>query len=200
MTKVAKKKNRKLRRQIRKTIGALLMVSAIVVAAIPVTGVNADESGNGIAAQAVSYPDETRIKVVNYTDANMSSYDQVNGADATVSWQSKVPFVDQSASIYTTGTSGNVNFQFAFVRPAGEADQVAVILGATINNLPNNSLIIPETVDAYKKYTANTTSTGYCAVNRSDEFLYYKTRTKTIMVNHYLNLRKILEIRLSEHR
>lgn len=178
MTKVAKKKNRKLRRQIRKTIGALLMVSAIVVAAIPVTGVNADESGNGIAAQAVSYPDETRIKVVNYTDANMSSYDQVNGADAPVSWQSKVPFVDQSASIYTTGTSGNVNFQFAFVRPAGEADQVAVILGATINNLPNNSLIIPETVDAYKKYTANTTSTGYCAVNRSDEFLYYKTRTQ----------------------
>ena len=178
MTKVAKKKNRKLRRQIRKTIGALLMVSAIVVAAIPVTGVNADESGNGIAAQAVSYPDETRIKTVNYTDANMSSYDQVNGADAPVSWQSKVPFVDQSASIYTTGTSGNVNFQFAFVRPAGEADQVAVILGATINNLPNNSLIIPETVDAYKKYTANTTSTGYCAVNRSDEFLYYKTRTQ----------------------
>ena len=42
MTKVAKKKNRKLRRQIRKTIGALLMVSAIVVAAIPVTGVNAE--------------------------------------------------------------------------------------------------------------------------------------------------------------
>lgn len=178
MTKVAKKKNRKLRRQIRKTIGALLMVSAIVVAAIPVTGVNADESGNGIAAQAVSYPDQTRIKVVNYTDANMSSYDQINGADAPVSWQSKVPFVDQSASIYTTGTSGNVNFQFAFVRPAGEADQVAVILGATINNLPNNSLTIPETVDAYKKYTANTTSTGYCAVNRSDEFLYYKTRTQ----------------------
>lgn len=181
MTKLTKKKNRKIRRQIRKTIGALLMVSAIVVAAIPVTGVSAD--GSGVAVRAVTYPDQTRIKVVNYTDANMNNYEQINGQTAPVSWQSKVPYVEDDASIYTTGTSGNVNFQFAFVRPAGEADQVAVILGATINNLPDNSLTIPETVDAYKKYTANTTSTGYCAVNRSDEFLYYKTQTQKKDVN-----------------
>lgn len=182
MTKVAKKKNRKLRRQIRKTIGALLMVSAIVVAAIPVTGVNADESGNGIAAQAVSYPDETLIKVVNYTDKTMTSYEYLKGTQSAPSdWQSKVPYVDPSVPIYTTGTSGNVNFQFAFVTPSSTAgDQVAVILGATINNLPNNSLTIPEQVDAYKKYTANTTSTGYCAVNRSDKFLYYKTESQKL--------------------
>ena len=53
MTKVAKKKNRKLRRQIRKTIGALLMVSAIVVAAIPVTGVNAEPNFNSKPAKKV---------------------------------------------------------------------------------------------------------------------------------------------------
>lgn len=43
MTKVkAKKKNLKLRRQIRKTVGALFMVSAIVIAAIPVQGLSAE--------------------------------------------------------------------------------------------------------------------------------------------------------------
>ena len=42
MAKVTKKKNRRLKRQIRKTIGALFMVSAIVVAAIPTPGVNAE--------------------------------------------------------------------------------------------------------------------------------------------------------------
>ena len=42
MAKTTKKKNRKLRRQIRKTIGALLMISAITVAAIPVQDVSAN--------------------------------------------------------------------------------------------------------------------------------------------------------------
>ena len=43
MTKVTKKKNRKLRRQIRKTVGALFMISAIVVAAVPVPDVRYGE-------------------------------------------------------------------------------------------------------------------------------------------------------------
>ncbi len=38
----AKKKNRKLKRQIRKTVGALLMVSAIAVAAVPVPDISAN--------------------------------------------------------------------------------------------------------------------------------------------------------------
>jgi len=160
------------------------MVSAIVVAAIPVTGVSADESDNDIAVQAVSYEDKTLIKVVNYTDASMTKYEPITTATqqpAPSDWQSKVPFVDPNVPIYTTGTSGNVNFQFAFVTPSSTAgDQVAVILGATINNLPNNSLTIPEQVDAYRKYTANTTSTGYCAVNRSDQFLYYMTESQKL--------------------
>ena len=40
--KTTKKKNLKLRRQIRKTVGALFMVSAIVVAAIPVPDIEAE--------------------------------------------------------------------------------------------------------------------------------------------------------------
>ena len=42
MAKSTKKKNRKLRKQIRKTVGALFMASAIVVAAVPVQDVEAE--------------------------------------------------------------------------------------------------------------------------------------------------------------
>lgn len=187
MTKAIKKKNRRLRKQIRKTVGALLMVSAIVVAAIPVTDVSADP-GTATTSGTTSYPDQTRIRVVNYTDKTMTKYENIDKSvpssgdtNAAAEWKSTVPYVDDTTPIYTTGTSGNVNFQFAFVTPSATAgDQVAVILGATINNIPNGNLTIPETVDAYKKYTANTTSTGYCAVNRNDKFLYYKTETQKL--------------------
>ncbi len=41
--KVTKKKNRRLRRQIRKTVGCLLMASAVFVAALPVPEISAKE-------------------------------------------------------------------------------------------------------------------------------------------------------------
>ena len=44
MAKEMKKKNRKLKRQVRKTIGGLFMASAIVVAALPVQDVAANPS------------------------------------------------------------------------------------------------------------------------------------------------------------
>lgn len=191
MTKVTKKKNRRLRKQIRKTVGALLMVSAIVVAAIPVTDVSAGE-GSTDPATVTTYDDTKMVKVVNYENSDMSSYENYTAAaiaSVPSDWQSTVPYVKGDAPIYTTGTSGNVNFQFAFVNPSETAsDQVAVILGATINNIPNGNLTIPETVDAYKKYTANTTSTGYCAVNRKGDFLYYKTEAQKQDPNSRLGL------------
>lgn len=165
---VTKKKNRKLRKQIRKTVGALLMVSAITVAAIPVPDVRA----------TLAAAPKGKVQVLNYTDATMETYDTLvndTGCNLTAiesAFQSKVPYVKSDATIYTTGDG---TFQFAFIKPsATAADEVAVILGANITSLPSNGLVIPETVDAYKKYTANTTSTGYCAVSRNDKYLYYK--------------------------
>lgn len=176
---ITKKKNRKLRRQIRKTVGALFMASAIVVGAIPVQDVSADPSTSS-----------GKVQVLNYTDKNMSSYNaMVNDTGCTLSstilsaCESKVPYVDESATIYTTGDG---MFQFAFIKPsATAADEVAVILGANVTNLPGNSLTIPETVDAYKKYTANTTSSGYCAVSRSDKYLYYKKSVHKTNASNY---------------
>ena len=166
--KVTKTKNIRLRRQIRKTIGALFMASAVTVAALPVQDVRAVDPTTAAGH---------KVQVLNYSDSNMKSYEALkNDTGANLSsvesvLRSAVPFVDTSATIYTTGDG---MFQFAFVKPsATAADEVAVILGANVTSLPGNSLTIPKTVDAYKKYTANTTSTGYCAVSRKGEYLYY---------------------------
>ncbi len=166
MTKVTKKKNRKLRRQIRKTVGALFMISAIVVAAVPVPDVSAN----------ITDP-VTRVAVANYENADMDSWEKVGGRNAATEWRSAVPFVAKDAKIYTdvTGT-----YQFAFVQPdPGNPNRVAVILGANIGNLKDEEgegiLRIPDTVDAYRKYISNTSgSTGYVAVSRNNKFLYWR--------------------------
>lgn len=50
MTKAVKKRNRRLKRTMRKTLGALFMASAIVVAAIPVENLRADTIGTTVEA------------------------------------------------------------------------------------------------------------------------------------------------------
>ncbi|MBQ8596529.1 MAG: leucine-rich repeat protein [Lachnospiraceae bacterium] len=166
--KVTKKTNRKLKRQVRKTMGALLMMTSIAVAAVPVPEVSASID-----------VEPKRVAVVNYTDSTMTSYETVDGREAPATWNSTVPYVDEDATIYTTGDG---MFQFAYIRPSStDGDEVAVVLGANVTNLPNGNLDIPDTVDAYKKYTANTTSTGYVAVSRNNKFLYYiKKEHKTV--------------------
>lgn len=172
MTKAVKKKNRKLKRQARKTIGALLMATSIAVAAVPVPDVSAEDPAPDVI-----------VSVVNYTDANMNKYENVRtGVAAPDTWKSKVPLVDTNATIYTTGSGEETGatFQFAYVRGGfgSTGNEVAVILGADVNNLEGGNLTIPETVNAYKKYTANTSSSGYCAVNRKGQYLYYKVRVQ----------------------
>lgn len=162
MAKATKKKNRKLRRQVRKTVGALLMTSAIVVAAVPVTDVTAYGETDYVE----------KVKVVNYTDSKMKAYETINGSAAPATWQSKVPYVDKNATIYTDETG---TFQFAFI-PASDSvvDDVAVIMGVDSDKIQDGKLEIFDYVDAYKKYLSTSTATGYCAVNRSDKYLYYQ--------------------------
>lgn len=153
------KKKRRLKRQIRKTVGALLMISAITVAAVPVTDVEAVD------------PTE-KVKVVNYTSADMDEYEEINDVAASSLWQSQVPYVKTGTTIYTDETG---TFQFVFMPASNESiNDVAVIMGVTPSNIQNGNLTIPDYVDAYKKYVANSTGTGYCAVNRRDKYLYYQ--------------------------
>lgn len=174
MTKAAKKKNRKLKRQVRKTIGALLMATAITVAAVPVQDVS--------AVDPTSAP--VRVKVVNYKDAGMNDWEDVRtGVSAPDPWKSYVPLVAKDTMIYTTGSGEETGatFQFAYVKGGrgSTGDEIAVILGADVTNLSGGDLEIPPTVNAYRKYTANTSSSGYCAVNRLGDFLYYQTQVQS---------------------
>ena len=50
MTKGKKKTNRRLKRTVRKTLGTLFLISAIVVAAIPTEGLRAEEDAVAQAA------------------------------------------------------------------------------------------------------------------------------------------------------
>lgn len=146
-----KRINRKIRKQIRKTLGALFLISAVVVAAIPVE--------NAAAASTV--------------EASSLTWDDEIGAD------SNIPLVSvDEKQIYTTGDG---MFQFAYVRAkATDTDKIAVVLGYNGTNLPNNTLTVPNTVNAYMKYTENLgTNAGYVAVGRDGDALYYKVETKT---------------------
>ena len=165
MTKVAKKKNRRLRRQVRKTIGALLMVSAIVVAAIPVTDVSANPTVT-----------ENKNKVIVSSEEPTT-----NNESGTSEYKSTIPFAQKRSDtkeriVYT---SGDGTFQFVYMRPVeSDPNKVAVLLGYNAGVLMESSLTIPEQLEAYKKYTDNVTSEGYCLVSKMDEFLYYETKVQ----------------------
>ena len=51
MTKSTKKTNRRLKKTVRKTLGTLFLISAIVVAAIPTEGLRAEEDAVAQAAE-----------------------------------------------------------------------------------------------------------------------------------------------------
>lgn len=91
-----------------------------------------------------------------------------------------VPTIKSTDKIYTTGDG---LFQFAYITKESGANKVAVICGYDFErSLSGGNLEIPETVDAYLKYTdTQGTEGGYVAVSMSNEPLYYPTY-KTIQV------------------
>lgn len=167
MTKVAKKKARRLGRTIRKTLGTLFLISALVVAAIPVDYLQAEGEGDPDAAGTAD-----GIMTRERTDKKITL--GLN-SDTTAEYRSNIPDIAKGAKIYSTGDG---KFQFAYVKSTGGGDtMVAVILGYDKDGpLEGGQLVIPDKVDAYKRFFANTSSTdySYVAVNKADEFLYYE--------------------------
>ncbi|MCM1134012.1 MAG: leucine-rich repeat protein [Clostridium sp.] len=169
MTKsVTKKKNRRLKKQIRKTVGALLMVSAIAVAAIPVPDVRADDE----MALADTKPLEAKAWV---WDADMTSEaagtGKPNNPAAIADYcETTVPTVADTETIYT---SGDGKIQFAYVSPVGGGNKVAVILNYVADNLPNGTLTIQNTLEAFRKYRPTSTDGYYCLVTKNNEFMFY---------------------------
>lgn len=166
-----KKKNRKLRRQVRRTVGALLMASAITVAAIPVQEVGAQPLLSDADAKE-------KVKVSIESKVGSADHTTPGNEDPTNGYANTVPFAqDRSdASEKVVYTSGDGTFQFVYIRPTtNDVNKVAMILGYNSGVLMESSLTIPDTLLAYRKYTDNTTREGFCLVSRNGEFLHYET-------------------------
>lgn len=161
-----KKTGRKLKRSVRKTMGALFLASAIVVAAIPTDGLRAAETNSGVMPLAES------------------NYESSNPALKWTQNNSKIPLVNEDEKNIYTDADGI--FNFAWVNESEtSANRVAVILGYTGKTLDNNELVIDGTVDAYAKYQSNDSSNGgYVAVSQSREPLYYMSVERKVDKTH----------------
>ena len=179
MTKGTKKTNRRLKKTVRKTLGTLFLISAIVVAAIPTEGLRAEE--DAVAQAAHSHVDThtgAEYKVSIRRNAAEKQSDLLAGSGIPT-MNTLIPELPADTTIYTTGTSNTdgSNYQFAYIQDGN--DWSAIILGYNKNNtLPNNALTIPNTVDAYIQPTGNLGSgNGYVAANRLGKPLYYEATT-----------------------
>lgn len=134
-----RKLSTRMKKAIRRTLGGILLTTALVVAFIPEKETEA----------AGSTPTVT-----------------VSASD------SSIPIIDDDDTIYTTGDG---MFQFAYVEKGSGGDKVAVIVGYDYErSLDQGVLTIPNTVDAYVKYThAQGTAGGYVAVGKSGNILFY---------------------------
>lgn len=166
-----KKKHRRLKKSVRKTLGALFLISALVVAAIPVDGLQAATTADG-------YEDTTSVSIsepVFYPSTN--TY--------------KIPKVVDTATIYSYPLEGKgITFRFAYVTVNGtegnrDEPRYAIILGyEQTGNLDGGILEIPETMEAYKKYSMQGSNTGNVAVNLDNEFLYYMRTENKLDANN----------------
>ncbi len=183
MTKGKKKTNRRLKKTVRKTLGTLFLISAIVVAAIPTEGLRAETD---IATQAADHTHNSthtsgsaKYKVSIRRNAAEKQSDLLSGSNIPT-MDNLIPEVAEGTTIYTTGTNetDGSNYQFAYIQNGG--DWSAILLGYNKDNtLPNNTLTIPNTVNAYIQPTGNLgTGNGYVAANRLGDPLYYEATTE----------------------
>ncbi len=187
MTKGTRKTNRRLKKTVRKTLGTLFLISAIVVAAIPTEGLHAaDDVATQGAEHTLSDHNATHrpdsgsytYKVSLAKDSTEKS-NLVSPTSSVPTMADLIPEIKDSDNIYTTGTNADgSNYQFAYVLYKNVWS--AVILGYNKeNNLPNNTLTIPDTVSAYIQPTRNLgTVNGYVAASQTGEPLYYEAFTE----------------------
>ena len=186
MTKGTRKTNRRLKKTVRKTLGTLFLISAIVVAAIPTEGLQAE---GDTATQAAAHTHATThtpnsgsyIYKVSLAKDSTEKGKKVSPTSTVPTMADLIPEIKDTDNIYTTGTNADgSNYQFAYVLYKNVWS--AVILGYnTENNLPDNTLTIPDTVSAYIQPTRNLgTVNGYVAASQTGEPLYYEAFTEHI--------------------
>lgn len=162
MSKAVKKKSRRMWRTVRKTLGTLFLVSALVIAAIPVDYLAAsDGSANPTSRSGVR--DSANKSLVSEADDPALRND--------------IPKGDENSIVYTTEDK-KLNFIYI---PQNKSDPnstyVSVIVGYDKGFVQGNTLDIPNTIDAYRQYTTNSgQSAGFAAVGKKGNFLFYRQR------------------------
>ncbi len=147
------KKSRRLKRRVRKTLGALFLVSAIAVAAIPVDSLQASTGSSGLEV-TLSQKDSA----IPFIESTETMY-------------------------YYADETGTYQFAYVYPDKNQDSNKVAVILGYSDAGitLTNGELKIPNTVDIYGKISDNWGSNnGYVAVGKSGNFLFYKKVTAVL--------------------
>lgn len=199
MANQKKKKSRRMKRQVRKTLGALFLASALAVAAIPTESYEGGDVQAAVSADGSSYSHVVNERYYDGTDNTLHSETYpitpvktaksvyVNTADTEVTSgnigvDSVIPICQEDSTVYSTGDG---YFQFAYVDETGNqngsGEKFAVILGySQRGSLSGGTLTIPDTLDAYLIYNENEgTATGYVAVGKSGNFLFYQTENET---------------------
>ena len=175
MSNAVKKKSRRMWRRVRKTLGTLFLVSALVIAAIPVDNLRAaDPTGSGAGTAQPGY------------DSGNTSY--------ACKTSDLIPQMNEDTKIYTTADE---KIQFAFLNDG--SGYGAVIVGYNANYLADGTLDFTKPVDAYGQYRINDgQNSGYnfVAVGLNGNFLFYEERqtrtvswdgTNGINVEQYIN-------------
>lgn len=150
--KKTKKKNWRLRRQLRKTLGCLFMISALIVTAIPVQPTEASGGTDGWADGTDLWITSSALPV------------DIKG--------------DHTEIVYYTRDG---LFRFAFVSsPENPTNKIAVIGGYDSRYLEGGKLSIPNVVDGFIQYTdALGTDKGFVAASKNGSPLFYKPVIKT---------------------
>lgn len=139
-------------RTVRKTLGTLFLVSALVIAAIPVDNLRASETGERVMGSGVSVVPDVAIPQVRDSDKVYTTEDTL------------------LSFVYIPSNRNDPNSSYRAVIVGYEKDTA----------LEGNKLKIPDTVEAYRQYTANQGQAGgYAAVGRNGNFLFYRQRTTT---------------------
>lgn len=141
-----KKLDRKVRRRIRKTTAVLLLISAITIAALPVSDAAA-VGAVALTTEPKAIPDEQKI---------------IYSVAAQKDGKGFIPWIDDKQTIYT---SEDNNYKFAYI------NSKAVLLEC--NDSAENLTIPGELEAAYMQY-AGIGSDGYVAANKEGKPLFYK--------------------------
>ncbi|MBP5553496.1 MAG: leucine-rich repeat protein [Lachnospiraceae bacterium] len=156
-----KKKTRRIKRSVRKTLGALFLASSIVVAAIPTGSYAGGQAEAANSCTGVIAPECYILPKGGGTATNETPI-------------TEIPKIESSAKIYTTGDQ---TYYFAYVNSNGydtqDTDKFAIITGYNASGAVDASgnLVIPSEVMSYRKLSD---AKGYCLTNVSGEFLFYR--------------------------